>query len=999
MGFEYENTSSFQLLYGLTSTNTTTDNSVSRFFNFGSFNGIFFSDTGGDGVQDVFDLDSDNDGITDNVEAQSTANYIAPSGSVADGTFIDANNDGLDDVYDSAQTNVIGTNADGTYTHVGTGLTPVNTDGLNDGQDFHDIDSDEDGIIDAAERGTAGPTTDHSNVIADATTDADGDGLLDVFEDSDTTDGFDVNDENITATGDFALADSDLDTAADGSDALPLFYDLDFRDGVEAQDTDDDGILDRFDIDDDNDGILDLTEGMSLEVWSRDPRSTQNKATPDGNSFDVVDLGNTLWNDSYVSESLSEITRSSSTDYQLNFSVSNTATKGAFLGFNAVGNNTTASFEDIDFAIFLRDDDLIVFENGTNVGTFGTYAAGDTLSVRKSGTTISYLQNDVVFYTSTATASATDYYIDTSFRNGNYSIENLSLTSGTLAYSGALDTDEDGINDSVDIDSDNDGITDNIEAQTTADYIAPSGIAGTAALIDSNRDGLDDNFDAGVIAGGAHTGVGFTPVDTDSDGVTDYLDTDSDNDGNSDADESGHGASQALIDVSPDTDGDGLKDVVEGGNVNDGFDVNDENITATGDFALLDTDNDTDADGGNAAPTTIDLDYRDDELPEIIIDLNSAASSTDTDRDYAGDWVEGTAAVSIADTNSGIFHDVATSEIESATITFSNPQVGDIITIGSVEVYNNGSVVAGTVTSGGNTYAVSQDATGVVTVVITSTDAQPNYADAIEVVQFSNGADTPVTEDRLFTVVVNDGLSDSNTATSIISVKLDTDSDGVADEIDVDDDNDGILDVDELTMTEVFEFTGVNQSFVVPATINEITVGAWGAGGGDGGGITSGGAGGFTGATLRVNPGDVIEVIVGEGGIDNDLTPQFGGGGAAGPDNSIDTHVGSSGGGRSAIRINGVEVLTAGGGGGGSSSVAAGRTSFAGAGGGLDGQNATHSQGVLMPGQGGTQSSGGDGGGTGTSTGETGSQFQGGTGGATFIRNRGGGGGLSLIHI
>ena len=182
VGFEYENTSSFQLLYGLTSTNTTTDNSVSRNFLFGSFNGIFFSDTGGDGVQDVFDLDSDNDGITDNVEAQSTANYIAPSGSVADGTFIDANNDGLDDVYDSAQTNVIGTNADGTYTHVGTGLTPVNTDGLNDGQDFHDIDSDEDGIIDAAERGTAGPTTDHSNVIADATTDADGDGLLDVFK-------------------------------------------------------------------------------------------------------------------------------------------------------------------------------------------------------------------------------------------------------------------------------------------------------------------------------------------------------------------------------------------------------------------------------------------------------------------------------------------------------------------------------------------------------------------------------------------------------------------------------------------------------------------------------------------------------------------------------------------------------------------------------------------------------------------------------------------------
>ena len=165
-------------------------------------------------------------------------------------------------------------------------------------------------------------------------------------------------------------------------------------------------------------------------------------------------------------------------------------------------------------------------------------------------------------------------------------------------------------NDSVDIDSDNDGITDNIEAQTTADYIAPSGIAGTAALIDSNRDGLDDNFDAGVIAGGAHTGVGLTPVDTDSDGVTDYLDTDSDNDGNSDADESGHGASQALIDVSPDTDGDGLKDVVEGGNVNDGFDVNDENVDLLGEFDLADTDSDVDAGRANADPLNVDYDFR-----------------------------------------------------------------------------------------------------------------------------------------------------------------------------------------------------------------------------------------------------------------------------------------------------------------------------------------------------------------------------------------------------
>ena len=101
------------------------------------------------------------------------------------------------------------------------------------------------------------------------------------------------------------------------------------------------------------------------------------------------------------------------------------------------------------------------------------------------------------------------------------------------------DSDNDGIADHLDIDSDNDGITDNVEAQSTAGYIAPSGIGGTSAFIDSNNDGLDDSFDLGVIAGSAATGIGLGLVDTDGDGVTDTIDLDSDNDGSEDASERG----------------------------------------------------------------------------------------------------------------------------------------------------------------------------------------------------------------------------------------------------------------------------------------------------------------------------------------------------------------------------------------------------------------------------------------------------------------------------
>ena len=106
-------------------------------------------DSDNDGLVDRLDIDSDNDGITDNVEAQSTANYIAPSGQGAD--IIDVNRDGLDDRYDDTQAGV-GANTDGSYTHSGTGLAPVNTDGA-DGFDYIDGDSDNDQLTDQEESG------------------------------------------------------------------------------------------------------------------------------------------------------------------------------------------------------------------------------------------------------------------------------------------------------------------------------------------------------------------------------------------------------------------------------------------------------------------------------------------------------------------------------------------------------------------------------------------------------------------------------------------------------------------------------------------------------------------------------------------------------------------------------------------------------------------------------------------------------------------------------
>ncbi len=79
------------------------------------------------------------------------------------------------------------------------------------------------------------------------------------------------------------------------------------------------------------------------------------------------------------------------------------------------------------------------------------------------------------------------------------------------------DTDNDTIYNCYDTDSDNDGIVDIIEGQDSATYIGLSNI-------DEDKDGLDDAFDADF--GGTTNGT----VDTDSDGIYNHLDVDSDND-------------------------------------------------------------------------------------------------------------------------------------------------------------------------------------------------------------------------------------------------------------------------------------------------------------------------------------------------------------------------------------------------------------------------------------------------------------------------------------
>ncbi|MGF1590592.1 MAG: DUF4347 domain-containing protein [Pleurocapsa sp.] len=152
----------------------------------------------------------------------------------------------------------------------------------------------------------------------------------------------------------------------------------------------------------------------------------------------------------------------------------------------------------------------------------------------------------------------------------------------------------------------------------------------------------------------------------------------------------------------------------------------------------------------NTATTTINITPVNDPP---VLDLDGDDSSGAAGANYQTTFTEGGGSVSIGDTDVSIT-DPDNTNIESATITLTNFQADDLLAAGSLPA--------------GITASAYDPATGILTLSGSATLA--DYQAAIEAISFENTSNNPDTSDRTVSVVVNDGTSNSNTATSTIQV-------------------------------------------------------------------------------------------------------------------------------------------------------------------------------------------------------------------------------------
>ncbi|WP_165731953.1 T9SS type A sorting domain-containing protein [Polaribacter sp. 20A6] len=776
--------------------------------------GLTPTTTDSDDLPDFLDIDADNDGIPDNIEAQPTSPYIAPSG--IGSSITDINKNGVDDNYEVG----------------GIGIIPVNTDVSNDAiPDYQDSDSDNDGIPDINENG------DTDNILAG--TDADSDGLDDNFDDFTDipTTGFTVN-NGINPPSAANLGDEDGDLGSGGE--------VDYRD---FKDSDNDGISDANDLDDDNDGIPDSIENSScaieektevVEILTEDFGTGTARETnayilnhtyqPTGDIQDgFYAVASSLTSD-LASFNRTNLTGDKDANVDQYTGPDNGSTNGRYLVIN-LKNQLDIEFyrqtlsnlivgQDYRFRVDLAGicdgcDDAPIFE-------LEIENPSGVIVEQLSSASLNVANDDVwkrVVLNFTAATTSLDIVIINHQPDGadgnDVGVDNIVLA--TLECPNTLDSDNDGIINSLDLDSDNDGIPDLVEAggvDTDGNGRVDDVNANGTLINDLDGDGLDDRYDADS---GASTNI-ITNPDTDGDGIKDFLDLDADNDGIPDiveaggTDANGDGKADGFID----NDKDGFNDLVDGDTNNDGTSDNILN-------ALIATGNDTNNDGvpdsypnkdtdNDGIPNHADLDADNDGIADIVeaggTDVNGdgrADNFIDVDKDGFNDIVDGDPTNILA-----VGIDTVGANTDNALIVTGTDGNND----GKPDTYPNGDTDKDGVL---DIYDLDADNDGIPDVVEAGGTDENGDGKADDFVDADNdGFNDIVDGDPTNALAFGIDTVGANTSNVLIATGLDTngdgkpdsiptgdtDGDGIRDNLDLDADNDGIPDVIEAGGTD-----------------------------------------------------------------------------------------------------------------------------------------------------------------------------------------------------
>ncbi|MEM9072325.1 MAG: hypothetical protein AAGE52_27710, partial [Myxococcota bacterium] len=595
------------------------------------------TDTDGDGSPDYRVLDSDGDSVPDAIEGHDVDMNgeadVTPSGTDTDG-------DGIDDAFDPDCVDDV---CAGT---VGAPAPEPDTD--EDGiPDYQDLDADGDGIPDESECGPMGPPM---------CLDSDGDGIVDYLEEDSDDDGVpdavEAYDSDGDGRADVAAPTSAMeDTDGDGIDDA---FDADCVDlvcggvvGVPPQlpDSDEDGMPDYRDTDDDNDGIPTATEVTDGAIHGDDPDDDDVPAYLD------------LDSDGDGATDMSEGAADPTTD---------------------IDDDGVPDYLDPDAVVQDSDGDGIADHLECPDGLYVTDPAScpDTDGDGQPDFNDADDDNDGIptateLVEDTSEGSDADgdgipSYLDLDSDNdGLLDVIEAGGTDGdgNGQPDGCTDEDpEDGVCDGVDLtppntdgmpdgsdpydtDSDDDSIPDATEGyDADADGVPDVTPAGS----DADGDGVDDAFD--VDSGNAPPAV----ADFDEDGIPDYVDIDSDGDGIVDLVECG-GESCADVDgdgapnyLDLDSDGDELPDATEGHDAN--MDGVPDAVPAGSDMDgdglddAFDPDNggtmaprqDTDGDG---IPDESDVDSDGDGLPDDL-ECEDPSACPDTDEDGMPDYLD-----------------------------------------------------------------------------------------------------------------------------------------------------------------------------------------------------------------------------------------------------------------------------------------------------------------------------------------------------------------------